>query len=117
MKAQGDIKQTIKGTTITGQNIKLEISELRVKANETDKEKSARLAKLSILANVEAADVTVHYVLDDNGKSVTQTVERVNYNYDADGKLFKYTYDKGLKQVGDAVAVNSRRQRRNRHAG
>ena len=130
----------LKDANITGRNVTLtgagvgtnskdvttiKMSELRVKANETDKEKSARLAKLSQLANVEAADVNVNYVLDKNGKPITQTVTQINYNYDADkgyyidtagnyiryrkdadGNLLKYTYDKDLKQVGKAVAVS-----------
>ncbi len=130
----------LKDANITGRNVTLtgtgvgsnskevttiKMSELRVKANETDKEKSARLAKVSKLANVEAADVTVHYVTGKDGKPVVQTVTQINYNYDADkgyyidtagnyiryrkdadGNLLKYSYDKDLKQVGDAVAVN-----------
>ena len=119
---------TLTGTGV-GSNSKetttIKMSELKIKANETDKEKSARLAKLSRLANVEAADVNVNYVLGDDGKPVMQTVTQINYNYDAnkgyyidkagnyiryrkdaDGNLLKYTYDKDLKQVGNAVAVS-----------
>ena len=39
---------------------------------------------MSKLANVEAADVTVNYVLDDDGKPITQIVTQINYNYNAD---------------------------------
>lgn len=78
---------TLTGTGV-GSNSKevttIKMSELKPKANETDKEKSARLAKLSILANVEAADVKVNLALDAGGKPVTQTITQVNYNYDAD---------------------------------
>ena len=127
-----DANITGKNITLTGagvgSNVKkattIKMSELRVKANETAEEKSARLAKLSQLANVNAADVTVNYVLDTDGNPVMQTVTQVTYNYDADkgyyidtagnyvryrkdvdGNLLKYTYDANLKQVGDAVAV------------
>ena len=127
-----DANITARNVTLTGTGVgtnskevtTIKMSELRVKANETDKEKSARLSKVSKLANVEAADVNVNFVLDADGKPVVRTVERVNYNYDADkgyyidtagnyvryrkdanGNLLKYTYDKDLKQIGNAVAV------------
>ena len=130
----------LKDANITGRNVTLtgagvgtnsketttiKMSELRVKANETPEQKSARLAKVSQLANVEAADVNVNYVLDKNGKPITQTVTQINYNYDADkgyyidtagnyiryrkdadGNLLKYTYDKDLKQIGNPVAAS-----------
>ena len=128
-----DANITARNVTLTGAGAgsnskevtKIRMSELRIRANESDKEKSARLAKLSALANVEAADVTVNLVTDRDGKPVMQTVTQVNYNYDADkgyyidtagnyvryrkdsdGNLLKYTYDKDLKQIGDAVAVS-----------
>ena len=128
-----DANITAKNVTLTGAGVgtnskettTIKMSELRVKANETDKEKSARLAKVSQLANVEAADVKVNLALDSDGKPITQTVTQINYNYDADkgyyidkagnyiryrkdadGNLLKYTYDKNLKQIGNAVAVD-----------
>ncbi|MBR4152561.1 MAG: hypothetical protein IKT98_06330 [Selenomonadaceae bacterium] len=87
-----DANITARNVTLTGAGVgtnsketaTIKMSELRVKANETDKEKSARLEKLSALANVEAADVKVNYALDANGKPVAQTVTQVNYRYDAD---------------------------------
>ena len=115
-----DANITARNVTLTGAGVgtnskdvtTIKMSELKVKANETDKEKSARLAKVSKLANVEAADVKVHYATDADGKPVAQTVTQVNYNYDADkgyyidtagnyvryrkdadGNLLKYTYD------------------------
>ena len=127
-----DANITARNVTLTGTGVgtnskektKITMSELRVKENETAKEKSARLEKLSLLSNVEAADVTVNYVLDENKQPVTQTVERVTYRYDAengyyidkagnyvryrndvDGNLMKYSYDKDLKQIGDAAKV------------
>ena len=83
-----DANITAKNVTLTGtgagsnskETTTIKMSELRVKANETDEEKSARLAKISQLANVDAADVKVNYVLAD-GKPVMQTVTQFNYNY------------------------------------
>ncbi|MBR4904628.1 MAG: hypothetical protein IKZ53_08145, partial [Selenomonadaceae bacterium] len=128
-----DANITANNVTLTGAGVgtnskettKITMSELRVKANETAKEKSARLEKLSMLSNVEAEDVKVNFVLDTDGNPVKQTVTQVTFRHDAkngyyidetksnyiryrndaDGNLMKYSYDKDLKQIGDAVKV------------
>ena len=132
-----DANITAQNVTLTGAGVgtnskdvtTVNLSEIIRKDNETPEESNARLEALSKLANAEAADVKINYVLDADGKPVTHTITRVNYRYDADngyytdgagkyiryrkdadGNLLKYTYtkdaDNNFTQSGDAVAVS-----------